>query len=137
MSLDSYAGEVYRLAEEILDDVPDDDIELIHGELQRLGFEGWCDWKSVNRETITRYIESTPLQRTKLKLFKPFMPLLSLAAFQECLAGHEFLKSIESHGLFPGISYRRMARRSSEAFRHVYDLAVDVYWPWHWLERPF
>jgi hypothetical protein len=60
MSVDSYTGEVYRLAEEILDDVPDDDIELIHGELKSLGFEGWCHWKSANRETITRYIESTP-----------------------------------------------------------------------------
>ncbi|HKO61191.1 MAG TPA: hypothetical protein VJV03_08540 [Pyrinomonadaceae bacterium] len=137
MSLGSYAGEVYRIAEELLDDIPHDDIEIIHRELKGLGINGWCDWKANNLAVVCRYVESTPSQRAKLKLFQPLQPLLALAAFQECLAGYNLLLTIESHNLFPGGSYRIMARRTAEAFRDVYTLAVDEYWPWPWLESPF
>ena len=137
MSLGSYAGEVYRIAEELLDDVSEEDVEAIHRELKTLGFTGWCEWKFNNRVAVSRYVESTPAQRSKLKLFKSLMPLLSLAAFQECLAGYELLRTIESHSLFPGGSYRAMAGHASEAFRDIYTLAVDEYWPWGWLESPF
>lgn len=119
MSLGSYPGEVYRIAEELRDDVSDEDVEVIHRELKRLGYEGWCEWKSNNRAAVSKYVESTPSQRSKLKLFKPLLPLLSLVAFQECLAGFELLRTIESHFLFPGGSYRAMAGQASEAFRDV------------------
>ena len=137
MSLGPYIGEVSRIAEELRDEVPDGDVDVIYSELKRLGYEGWCEWKSSNRATVFKYVESTPAQRSRLKLFKPLMPLLSLAAFQECLAGYELLRTIESHFLFPGGSYRTMAGQASDAFRDVYTLAVDDYWPWDWLESPF
>jgi hypothetical protein len=137
MSLDSYPGEVYRIAEELLDDISQDDVEVIHRKLKTFGYHGWCDWKANNLAVVRRYVESTPSQRAKLKLFKPLMPLLALAAFQECLAGYNLLMTIENHNLFPGGPYRTMARRASEAFRDVYLLAIDEYWPWRWLERPF
>jgi hypothetical protein len=137
MSLGPYPGEVYRIAEELRDDVSDEEVELIHRELKRLGYQRWCEWKSNNRAAVSKYLESTPSQRSKLKLFKPLMPLLSLAAFQECLAGHALLMSIENHFLFAGGSYRAMAGQASEAFREVYTLAVDGHWPWDWLESPF
>lgn len=137
MSLGSYPGEVYRIAEELRDDVSEEDVEAIHRELKRLGHIGWCEWKFNNRVAVWRYVESTPAQRSKLRLFKPLMPLLSLAAFQECLAGYELLQIIERHFLFPGGSYRAMAGQASEAFRDVFILTVDECWPWGWLESPF
>lgn len=137
MSLGSYTGEVYRIAERLLDDISHDDVEVIYRELKRLGYDGWCEWKANNRDIISKYLESTPLQRARLKQFKLLMPLLGLAAFQECLAGYELLRSIESHFLFPGHSYRTMARLASETYRDVCNLAVDAYWPWPWKERPF
>src|SRR5437763_7501678 len=137
MSLGSYAGEVYRIVEELVDDTPHRDVEIIHRELERLGYDGWCDWKVNNFAVVCRYVESTPSQRAKLKLFQPLQPLLALAAFQECRAGYNLLMAIENHNLFPGDSYRTIARRATEAFRDVYTLAVDEYWPWRWLESPF
>lgn len=137
MSLGSYPGEVYRIAEEILDGTSHADVEVIYRELKRLSYDGWSEWKSNNRAAVCKYVESTPTQRSKLKLFKPLMPLISLAAFQECLAGYEMLRTIESHFLFPGGSYRAMAGHASEAFRDLYTLAVDEHWPWGWLESPF
>jgi len=137
MGLGSYAGEVYRIAEEILDEISQDDVEVVYRKLQTLGYDGWCDWKANNLDVVCRYVESTPLQRARLKLFKPLMPLLALAAFQECLAGYNLLMAIENHNLFPGGPYRTMARRATEGFRDIYTLAVDEYWPWRWQERPF
>jgi hypothetical protein len=137
MSFGSYEGEAYRIAEEIIDDLTQEDVEAIHRELKGLGYQAWCEWKSTNRVVIVKFVESTPRQRIRLKQFKPLMPLLVLAAFQECLAGCEFLKSIESYGLFPGRSYRSMAAQASEAFRHLYYLGIDEHWPWPWLDSPF
>jgi hypothetical protein len=133
----SYAGEVYKIAEELLDDLSQDDVQIVYVTLKELGLDGWCDWKLRNAEIVLRYVESSASQRTKLKLFKPLMPLLVLAAFQECLAGQHFLQCIESHALFPGQPYRTMARLAAEAFRDVYTIAADEYWPWPWLNSPF
>jgi len=60
-------------------------VDAIYRELKRLGYEGWCKWKSSN----------------------------SLAAFQECLTGYELQRTFESHFLFPCGSYRPMAGQAS------------------------
>jgi hypothetical protein len=137
MSLSRYAGEIYQIAEELLNDIASDEVEVVYQTLKALGYAGWCDWKANNRAVIYRYVESTASQRAKLKLFKSLMPLLALAAFQECLSGYELLMTIERHNLSPGDSYRMTARRASEAFHELYTLAVDEYWPWRGLETPF
>lgn len=66
MSIGPYLGEVYRIAEELRDEVRDDDVDAIYRELKRLGYEGWSKWKSSNRAAVLS--TSNPHQYSALEI---------------------------------------------------------------------
>src|SRR5216684_609243 len=136
MSLGSYIGEVHRIAEELCDDISQEEVETIYQELMSLSYHGWREWKKKNQDIISKYVGSTPTQRAKLKQFKTLMPLLAFASYQDCLAAYDLLRLIESHFLFPGNSYRGMASSAADVYYEIREFSHDQSWPWPWCDNP-
>lgn len=130
MNLGKYPRAVLNLSEGIKDGFSDQEIEDLSRQLEILGFSEWLKWKDDNHQLILKYIEATPSQRVKVKQFKPLMPALAFAAYQQCLAGYQFLVEVENNFITPGQSYRGMAGSAANAHHQVSTAIDHELWPW-------
>lgn len=118
------------IAEEIFDTFPEYKVDVLYSRLKEMGVHDWLKWKKEHNEVINKYIESTPMQRNKLKMFSALMPLLSFAAYQQCLAAYDVLRIIEKNNLIPGVSYRNIAASAANAYQEICELIEHEVWPW-------
>ena len=130
MEFGRYKEETLGLANEILEEFSEHEIDEIHFKLIALGFEAWLNWKSENLELIMQYVNATPSQRLKTKRYVKAMPLVAYAAYQHCLSGYEFICKAESLQYSIGSSYRNFAAESGLAFNYVQYHNEHELWPW-------
>lgn len=130
MGLGHYIGAARSLAEEIRDSISWEESDELFQHLQALGMERWLEWKTKHHQTIVRYVASTPAQRAKLKIFQSIRLPLAYASYQHCLSAHVFLQAADSHGIYPGGTYRLTTAAAGNAYREVYDNVDPDLWPW-------
>ncbi len=130
MSFGKYVRETSGLANEILEEFSEQDIDTIYSELKTMGIKGWWEWKQENHNLIMQYVSATPSQRGKAKKYKLAMPLLGYASYQHCLAGYYFIRKAESIQVSIGGSYRDMAATAGDLFQETANYYEHEDWPW-------
>jgi hypothetical protein len=130
MGLASYTGAVSELTEEIRESFSGDERDDLFALLRDMGMERWDSWKVEQRQTILRYVMSTPAQRSKLKVFQSNRLLLAFAAYQHSRGAQVFLQAIDSNLIYPGGAYRQMAGMAGMAYQDVLDCVDPDLWPW-------
>jgi hypothetical protein len=130
MGLGGYIGAVSGLVEEIRESFSVGEREELFGLLREMGLERWDSWKVEHRQTIVRYVMSTPAQREKAKAFQSNRLLLAFAAYQHSRGAQVFLRSLDSNLIYPGGAYRQMAGLAGIAYQEVLDCVDPDLWPW-------
>ena len=130
MEFGRYKSETRWLAEEIVENFSEDEIETLYSTLEEMGLDEWWKWKDEHSDLIMQYVNATPSQRAKTKKYVNAMPLVGFAAYQHCMAGYAFICKAEELQFYIGGSYRGMAAQAGNSFINLSNHYEHESWPW-------
>ena len=130
MTLAAYAAESRRLAEELIGETTESDIEQLRAELASEEQGRWVAWCILNRAEICKLLTAPPVKRRSRKSWRDPRsgPRFRLACIQSALHGAATLDLLETYGLQPGGSYRETAANAGDVFLDLYRLEMYL-WP--------
>ena len=130
MTLAAYAAESRRLAEELIGETTESDIEQLRAELASKEPQDWFRWCVLNRAEICKLLTAPPAKRRSRKSWRDPRsgPRYRLACIQSALHGAAILDAVAAYGLIPGGGYRETAASAGDAFLDLYR-AEMFQWP--------
>lgn len=124
-----YASQCGELAQELVDSLSEQEVELLKSRLEGASKHDWKTWKLTYQADIAGYVAATPSQRQRKKRWQACRLELTLAAFQHCIEAQILLDQVDEHFLMPGGPYRAMASKAGVAYRKVAGVEATS-WPW-------
>jgi len=123
MWIDKYACEALNLYEELRDSLTDDEIASFRKHCSMVELSDLFEWTSKNLQSVHAYVEATPSQRKRKKIWQDpqVKPLLVWAACIYARQGFAVLQALKESGLpgLQGIGYRSMTAEAGRAYIYV------------------
>ena len=143
MNLSRYASNVSRLADELISDFAESDIQALSVDLAAIGLRPWVMWQKDHHDEINAFLEATPAERKRKAIWRDPRQFrrLSLAAWERATESAVLLRALseESDALpWPDLPYRTVAHEASEIF-WLLSVAMDSVpcWPFEDETFPF